>query len=283
MLAVALALGSAACYGVSNFLGPQLARRHTLVAALMVGQAAALLGCLVLLAAAREPVPSEHAVAIAALAGCGNAFGLIAFYKAAELGPLAIAAPIGATGAILPVAYGLSTGDKLHASQAVGLVLALGGAVLASRSAPPPDESGNTYPDPRAGALWAAFSALAFGVFLTALPHASEDGRYWALLDARIVLVLILSVWAGRRLAGLRLGRGSGSAVLTVPGLLLLLGTLLYALASEQGLLSLVSVLGSLFPVVTVGLGVALLGERLSRVQAAGVTAALVGVVLIAA
>lgn len=281
MLAVALALGSAACYGVSNFLGPQLARRHTLVAALMVGQAAALLGCLVLLAAAREPVPSEHAVAIAALAGCGNAFGLIAFYKAAELGPLAIAAPIGATGAILPVAYGLSTGDKLHASQAVGLVLALGGAVLASRSAPPPDESGNTYADPRAGALWAAFSALAFGVFLTALPRATEDGRYWALLDARIALVLILSVWAGRRLAGLRLGRGS--AVLTVPGLLLLLGTLLYALASEQGLLSLVSVLGSLFPVVTVGLGVALLGERLSRVQAAGVTAALVGVVLIAA
>jgi drug/metabolite transporter (DMT)-like permease len=281
LLAVVLALGSAACYGVSNFLGPQLAKRHTLVAALMVGQAAALVGCLILLAVAREPVPEGHAVAIAALAGCGHAFGLIFFYRAAELGPLSIAAPIGATGAIVPVVWGLSTGDALHWWQAVGLVLALAGAVLASRSTPPPDEEGNEYPDPRLGAVFAACSAVAFGVFLTALPHASEDGRYWALLDARLALVLILVVWAGRRLAALRFGPATAS--LTLPGLLLLAGTLLYTLATEQGLLSLVSVLGSLFPLVTVGLGVVVLGERLSRMQAVGVTAALLGVVLIAA
>jgi hypothetical protein len=49
MLAMTLALGTSVCYGVSNFLGPQLARRHAL--------------------------------------GAGNAGGLIGFYKAAELGP----------------------------------------------------------------------------------------------------------------------------------------------------------------------------------------------------
>ena len=282
MLAVVLALGSAACYGVSNFLGPQLAKPHTLVAALMVGQAAALVGCVVLLAVARDPFPSGEAVALATLAGAGNAFGLIFFYRAAELGPLAIAAPIGATGAVVPVVWGLSTGDALHWWQAVGLVLALGGAVLASRSTPPPDEEGHGYPDPRLGAVYAACSAVAFGVFLTALPHASEDGgRYWALMDARVALVAILCVWAGRRLATLRIDHDT--PLLTVPGVLLLAGTLLYTLASEQGLLSLVSVLGSLFPVVTVGLGVAVLGERLSRAQAVGVSAALLGIVLIAA
>lgn len=281
MLAVVLALGSAACYGVSNFLGPQLAKRTSLVATLMVGQAAALLGCLVLLAIAREPVPGTSSIAIAALAGCGNAFGLILFYRAAELGPLAIVAPIGATGAVVPVVWGLSTGDALHWFQAVGLVLALGGCVLAARSKPPPDEQGHDYPDPRMSAVLAACSAVAFGVFLTSLPHASGDGRYWALIDARLALILILSVWAGRRLASLRVD--AGSAVLTVPGLLLLAGTLLYTLATDQGLLSLVSVVGSLFPVVTVTLGVVVLGERLSRVQAIGVSAALAGVVLIAA
>lgn len=41
------------------------------------------------------------------------------------------------------------------------------------------------------------------------------------------------------------------------------------------------SVLGSLFPVVTVGLGVALLGERMSRAQAIGVAAAITGAALI--
>jgi hypothetical protein len=42
VLAIALALGSSACYGMSNFLGPQLARRHTLASVLMVAQVAAL-------------------------------------------------------------------------------------------------------------------------------------------------------------------------------------------------------------------------------------------------
>ena len=55
-----------------------------------------------------------------------------------------------------------------------------------------------------------------------------------------------------------------------VPGLLLFGGTMLYTAATREGDLSVVAVLGSLFPVVTVGLAFALLGERLSRVQACG-------------
>ena len=57
---------------------------------------------------------------------------------------------------------------------------------------------------------------------------------------------------------------------------------MVYTLAYDQGQLSLVSVAGSLFPVFTVSLGVIVLGERLSRLQAAGVVAAMVGVTLIA-
>ena len=68
-----------------------------------------------------------------------------------------------------------------------------------------------------------------------------------------------------------------------VPGLLLFGGTMLYTAATRSGDLSVVAVLGSLFPVVTVGLAFALLGERLSRVQAAGAVAAMLGGVLLAA
>ena len=63
-----------------------------------------------------------------------TAAGLIGFYKAAELGPLSIVAPIGATGAIVPVAYGLATGDTLKATQVAGVVLAMAGAALAARA-----------------------------------------------------------------------------------------------------------------------------------------------------
>jgi drug/metabolite transporter (DMT)-like permease len=70
--------------------------------------------------------------------------------------------------------------------------------------------------------------------------------------------------------------------VLAIPGLLLVAGTVLYTVAADHGRLSIVSVLGSLFPVFTVALAAFLLGERLSRAQAAGVAAALGGIVLIA-
>ena len=281
MLAVSLALGCSVCYGVSNFLGPQLAKRQTIVAVLVLSQVAALLACLGYVVVEFEaPLPAGEAL-VAGVAGVGNALGLIGFYRAAELGPLALVAPIGATGAAVPVLFGLASGDALHPWQAVGIVLAMGGAALAARQGPQEEALDRRYTDPRASVIWAAASALAFGVFLTALPSASDSGQAWALLDARLALVVLLLAWAGRRLAEVPLGRPS--FLLSVPGLLLVLGTALYATAAGLGQLSLVSVLGSLFPVVTVGLGVMVLGERLTRTQAAGVAAALAGIVLIAA
>ena len=57
----------------------------------------------------------------------------------------------------------------------------------------------------------------------------------------------------------------------------------LFGIASTEGLVSLVSVLGSLYPLTTVGLAAVVLGERPHRVARVGVVAALAGVVLIAA
>jgi drug/metabolite transporter (DMT)-like permease len=234
---------------------------------------------LYVLADGGRTLPSAD-VALALLAGIGNAAGLIGFYKAAELGPLSVAAPIGAVGAVIPVVWGLTSGDAVGAPQIAGLALAMGGAALVARRSPTGAREEVVYPDPRASVLWAIGSAVAFGVFLTALPKASAHGQPWALFDARLALVALLAVWAGRDLRAIRLQRSS--AKLAVPGLLLVVGTLLYTAAADRGELSLVSVLGSLFPVVTVGLGVSLLRERLSRAQAVGVAAALSGIVLIA-
>jgi len=281
LLAITLALGSAACYGVSNFVGPQLSRRHTLVAVIVVSQLAALVACAIYAAAEGARPFDAHDTAIAFLAGAGNAVGLIGFYKAAELGPISVAAPIGALGATVPVLWGLAGGDSLTALNGLGLALALCGGALAARVTPEEDRE---YPDPRTGVLWACASAFAFGVFLTALPDVSDVSRGWALFDARLALIVIVLIWAGRRLAGIRPEGGArGWALLAVPGLLLVAGTVLYTAAADEGQLSIVSVLGSLFPVFTVGLSMAILRERLSTVQTIGVAAALTGIVLIAA
>jgi drug/metabolite transporter (DMT)-like permease len=279
VFAIALALGSSACYGLSNFIGPQLVRRHTLASVLMLSQVAALGACaLYLVAYGGRTLPSSD-MWLAFLAGAGNAGGLIGFYVSAELAPLSVVAPIGAVGAIMPVIWGVTTGDSLRATQIVGLALALAGAALAARRPLPTASQVRRYPDPRRGAIWAAGSSVAFGIFLTALPAASAHGQAWALFDARVGVVILTGLWAGRRLRAIKIS--PTSALLTIPGLLLITGTLLYTTAAAHGQLSLVSVLGSLFPIVTVGLGVTVLQERLSQTQLVGVIAALSGIVLI--
>jgi drug/metabolite transporter (DMT)-like permease len=59
--------------------------------------------------------------------------------------------------------------------------------------------------------------------------------------------------------------------------------TLLYAAASTRGLLSIVAVLASLYPVVILALARVLLHERVARPQLVGVAVALCGVALVSA
>src|SRR3954462_2967062 len=108
-MVVVLALGTSVFYGLANFLGPLFTRRFPLAGVLLVGQVAATVVALVAVAAAGEPAPDGRAIGLAALAGVGNAIGLAGFLRATELGPVSIVAPIGNTGTIVPVVYGLIT------------------------------------------------------------------------------------------------------------------------------------------------------------------------------
>lgn len=278
-MVVVLALGTSACYGLANFLGPLFTRRFPLAGVLLVGQAAAMIVAVVAVAVAGEPAPGGDAIGLAALAGVGNAVGLAGFLRATELGPVSIVAPIGNTGAIIPVAYGLATGDALHVLEALGIALAIGGAVLAARV---PERNQEAHHDIRACLPYAIAGGIGFGVLLTALPPASEHGRFWALLDARVALVAFLLVLFLARRDSPRVP-AAALPRLTLPGLFLIAGTLLYVLATEHGAVSIASVCASLNPVVTVTLSLALLGERLTRTQALGIAAAIAGVALIAA
>jgi drug/metabolite transporter (DMT)-like permease len=65
-------------------------------------------------------------------------------------------------------------------------------------------------------------------------------------------------------------------------GLLDMTATGLYALANRHGLLSVVAVVGSLYPAATIALARVTLHERVGPLAAAGVALALGGVLLIA-
>ena len=123
-------------------------------------------------------------------------------------------------------------------------------------------------------------SAACFGMFLWAISPASKAGVFWAVFLSRVSLVTLLVSAALLTRRALRVP-GRALPKVALPGVLLFAGTLMYAAATREGLLSVVSVIATLFPVVTVTLALVFLHERLSRTQWVGVAAALTGVVLL--
>ncbi len=70
---------------------------------------------------------------------------------------------------------------------------------------------------------------------------------------------------------------------MAVVGITILAADALYAVATTLGLLSVVAVLSSLYPVVTIALARLYLHERLTRVQLAGIAVTLCGAAIVSA
>jgi drug/metabolite transporter (DMT)-like permease len=242
----------------------------------VVSQAAGFVA-LIVIVAFRGDVGSRSFV-LGLLAGIGGGAGLAAFYRALSLGTMSVVSPVVACGAVVPFAISIATGERPSALALAGAVAALGGAVLASveeRRASSPERA-------RAIAL-AVVAAAALGLFVYFLGLGSREGDPLStLLGARVGSLTLLFLVATARHAPLRVPRPWLLAVAAV-GLADVTANVLFAFAAGQhALLALVSVLGSLYPIVTVLLAHVLLGERLTRPQQAGVAVALAGVAAIA-
>ena len=282
MVAALLALASSLSWGLSDFLGGVQSRRNALLAVLVLSQGIALL---LLVGAVAVGAPTQHDTTATLLAAGSGTFGMLAlaaFYHALTIGTMSVVAPISATGTAIPVLVGLLSGEEPSTVQIGGILLAGAGVVLAARAAPSADADGAAVDNRKAIGL-ALFAAVGFGTFFAAIDRAEESADVaWVLLSARSADVAVLLVAC----AVLRppLPRDLGSlGLIGAIGVLDLLANLLFVLAASRGLLSVVGVLGSLYPVVTVILARVVLDERLSRAQARGVLITLMGVVALAA
>jgi drug/metabolite transporter (DMT)-like permease len=192
---------------------------------------------------------------------------------------MSVVSPVAACGAVVPFALALVTGERPSALAVAGAAAALGGAVLASLE----ERRGGGSPERARAVALAAVAAVALGLFVYFLGLGSRDGDALSTLaGARVASLTLLVVLALARAAPLRLPRPSLAAVAAV-GVADVAANALFAFAAGHGLLALVAVLGSLYPVVTVLLAHVLLGERLTRPQQVGVAVALAGVCAIAA
>jgi uncharacterized membrane protein len=274
-LALVLALGSSVVWGVADFSGGSLTRRLPTLPVTVISQGAGFVALLVAVAIRGDI--GTRSFLLGLLAGLGGGVGLASFYRALSIGTMSVVSPIAACGAVVPFAIAIATGERPSHLAIAGAMLALGGAVLASL-----DERRSDSPERARAVVLAAVAAVALGLFVYFLGLGSREGDALStLVGARVGSLAFLVAACAVRRTPMRVPRASLAAVAAV-GLADVSANALFAFASGHGLLSLVSVLGSLYPVVTVLLAHVLLGERLTRPQRFGVLVALAGVAAIA-
>lgn len=266
-----LALCASAVWGASDFLGGILAKRMPALAVVFVSQGATVAVLVVLALAGVAPVDPQAWWGWAASAGAVGAFALAAFYRALASGVMGVVAPIASTGVCVPVLVGLASGEQPRIAQLVGIALGVLGVVLA---AGPEQGDGGHVP-----VALALVAAAGFGVVLARCSDQQvagtllvQKGTQFAIMGV-VVLALRKPVLAPLRAvpAIVLVGWGDASA------------NGLYVVATRSGYLSMVAVFASLYPVATVLIARRVLHERLRRVQVFGVSAAIAGVVLMAA
>ena len=273
-MTAAAALLASVAWGVADFLGGLKSRVVPTIVVLLLAQVSGVLAISLVVAIAGNAPPATALWAV--LAGIFGTVGLGAFYRGMAVGSISVVAPIAAVGAVVPVAFGIATGDAVSGLQLLGFALALAGVAAASFERQPGQVR------LAAGVPWAIAAVIGFGGYYVPMHAASEQDFLWAALVFRsTVFVLAFAAWLVVR-PPIAAARGHLGAIALI-GLFDTAGNALFAAASSLGEVSVVSVLATLYPVTTVALAALYLGERLDRVQLAGVVSALTGVVLISA
>jgi len=274
--ALALALAAALAWGTGDFLGGLTSRRTGTATVLALSLGAGFTIILVGVLVSGADPPGGGAALAAVGAGAAGVLGLAGLYQGMAVGAMGVVAPISAAAALIPFAVGLSEGDRPSGLQLVGVAAALSGVVLVSRE--PAGGRGAR----AAGVGLALIAALGFGLYFVLMDAAADDGAGWAVLIARATATVLAVTAALVLRAPLRVPVRL-APVLVAVGAFDVAANVLFGLATSRGLVSVVSVLASLYPVVTIALARIVVGERLGVSQRVGAAAALAGAALITA
>jgi len=280
-----LALVSAMVWGVADFVGGLASRRSTPLQTLVLTTPAGLVLVVPLaLLVGGDPRGS-------ALPGVGSALfgsmGILLLYAALTIGPMGIVSPVAAViGAAIPVVVGLLQGDRPGTAAYVGMVLAVVAIVTVGLEPQAPTDDSRHQKVSTKALLLAIASGIGIGGFMAVISQAPDDSGLWSVVWARGTSTVIIAVLGGvvalrSRTPYLAPGRSIRVQALSA-GVLDVGANALYVLALQIGLLSVVSVLGSLYPAATVLLARFVLAERLHLMQKVGMATAILAAALLA-
>jgi drug/metabolite transporter (DMT)-like permease len=273
---VLLGLAAAILYGVGDFAGGMGARRVSAVTTLLWSYPVGAAVMAMLLPAFGGNLTLRAAV-FGVLGGCAGLVGVIVLYSLMAIAPINIVSPVSAVfAAIVPVAVGVATGERPGIAAWFGILLGFLAVVLVSRTT-------EDHPHGRVATriiMLAVLAGVGFGLYFVFLARAGNDTGIWPLLISRVSSAALIVPIAVSRSA-IRSVSGSTLAIVLLAGTCDAFANFAFLLAARSGLLSLASVLTSLYPATTVLLAMGLLKEHASKVQRVGLLLAAGAIVLI--
>ncbi len=273
-----LALLASAFLGVSDFLGGLISRKIALVTVLLLSQLVATVAILPRMLWESPLDNAGPALFWGVIGGAATAIAVASLFKALAIGTMGIVAPITSLSVLVPVGVGLATGDALSWLLGLGLAAAIAGTVLASG----PEVRSHTQGHGPKPIILAIVAALGFGVANLSVALGSAANVTTTLVSNALTVLVIYAIGALILRQVPRADRRSLIGIAAI-GVLGISANLCFALASTVAPLTIVAVLASLYPVITVLLGWRILGEHLKRMQLIGVIAVFLGVATIAA
>lgn len=276
MVAVLLGLASAVGYGFGDFFGASSAKKAPAISVGLVAAGVGLvIGFVTAVVIPGNPIGGD--LLLGGVAGISGVVGIVVVFWAMAIGPMRVVAPLAAiVGAVVPFVVGLALGERPGRVATVGALLAIIALPLITREHHHDDEPVTTQ------AVYGGIVAgLGFAGFFIVIDQVSIDSGLWPLVSARLITTVLLGVIvAGSSLPAM----GVSSRRLAVgAGIFDMGANIAFLFALRTGLLGLVAVLSSLYPIITIALARAVFKESIGRIQAAGITIALGGVAFIAA
>jgi len=295
-------LFSALGFGVADLCGAISTRRVGVPTTLVVIQAVNLVLLSVLML---TPLPgplhaSAGAWAAILASGALGTVSFFSFYRALQLGPIAIVSPVFASYAAVAVVLSVVIlGEHLSVVGATGIATTLtGGARASARTGgeerrdeptegPTAEIRGGNATGPAGGwggVPFALVAMLAWGVASFIIGrYSQETGWFLPVYGSRLVefagvgVVFLLL----RRRGPMPRPAGVSAVIPTVSGAADAVAVSLFARGSQVGLVSIMSAVSATFPLVVIAGGVVMFHERPTLVQWVGVLCTITGLVLL--
>jgi drug/metabolite transporter (DMT)-like permease len=281
-------LAAALCFGVGDFLVQPLTRERGWLPAVLGVQIVSVIALFVAAMVWHGPLELDQLDGLVLVLGTINTLGIIALYRAFEIGKLSLVSPIAGSMGAFTLVFAWVAGQSPAAIVLPGLAAVLLGIGMASLAT---QHEGETRAVGRAlGVGWALLSAVGFGwVFFQLGTVANAIGSAWAIFGLRLVAIPWLLLTARAMRIPLRKPTDAADSpvparskpsrsLLVAVAILDSSGLIALSLGSVHGSVAIAAVLASAFPVVTILLARVRLHERLAWWQWIGVAAILLGV-----